>query len=241
MKLKLIRIIAIGNVFSIIVFVSVAVHAASAVREAKKAGCFYQEGKYDEALAGYDKALLIKPNDPGLHYNRAATLYRKGDFQSAGEAFLQSLAAGDERMEKKSVYNAGNSRYRMGETAEKADPGSALKNYTEAVQYYRRAMEWVPEDNDAKYNYEFTMKKIQDLEQQEEEEKKDQQQKEEEEDQQQEKEQKKDQQKEDQDQQKKQKEQEKDLQKEEKDREQEEKKPRQQDEKDQEKQKEKLR
>ncbi len=139
-------------------------HAASAGSMAKKAGRFYREEKYDEALENYDQALSIKPDDPIIQYNRAVTLYRKDRFSDAEEAFLSSLAAGKEDIEERTVYNTGNSKYRIGEESEAGDPSSALQSYREAVQYYKRAMELAPDDSDAKYNYEYTLKKIDDLE-----------------------------------------------------------------------------
>ncbi|MFH1553219.1 MAG: tetratricopeptide repeat protein [Candidatus Omnitrophota bacterium] len=156
----------IGCVVLIVVLFSSTAAAASATREIKKADRLYKEKKYNEALESYEKALSIRPDDPVVQYNQAVTLYRKGEFSGAEKAFLKALATGEEDLEEKTVYNAGNSKYRVGEGMEKGDIKSALKNYTEAVQYYKRAMELTPGDNDAKYNYEYTLKKIRDLEQQ---------------------------------------------------------------------------
>jgi len=175
--------------------------------EARKADRLYEEGRYDEALESYDRALSAKPNDPAVLYNRAAALYRKGDFAGAVKAFLNSLALGDERLEEKTVYNAGNSEYRAGGAKEKSGPEEALKHYRKAAEYYKRAMELDDTDVDAKHNYEFTLKKIEDLEKQQQEQKQEkqdqqkqdqQQQQQEKQDQQQEQEQQKRQQKEEQ-------------------------------------------
>ncbi|MFC1570217.1 tetratricopeptide repeat protein, partial [Candidatus Omnitrophota bacterium] len=132
--------------------------AKSAKGIAKRGDKLYHDEKYDEALQNYDEALAIKPDDPAINYNRAITLYRKGQFSEAEEAFLRSLASGEEKLEEEAVYNAGNSRYREGETAERTNPQNALKNYSQAVEYYKRAMEVEPDDMDAKYNYEYTLK-----------------------------------------------------------------------------------
>ncbi|MEA3489226.1 MAG: tetratricopeptide repeat protein, partial [Candidatus Omnitrophota bacterium] len=167
--------------------------AKSVSREVKKAGRLYDEGKYDEAIENYDKALEIRPDDAKIWYNKAVTLYRKAGFSDAEDAFLRTLATGEEDLEKKSIYNAGNSSFRVAEALEHIDPRSALKNYNEAVQYYKKAMEFSPDDLDAKYNYEFTLKKVHDLEK-EQQQKQDQQQK----DQQEQDQQQKDQQKQDQ-------------------------------------------
>ncbi|MBU0682735.1 MAG: hypothetical protein ABIH85_02845 [Candidatus Omnitrophota bacterium] len=136
------------------------VAGASEIRKADK---LYEEEKYDEALELYDKALLKKPEDSFAEYNRAAALYQKRAFTEANAGFLKALAGGKDEIEEKSVYNVGNSKYRMGEELESSAPKDALDNYKQAEQYYRRAIELVPEDMSAKYNYELTNIKIKEL------------------------------------------------------------------------------
>ncbi|MGB2661162.1 MAG: tetratricopeptide repeat protein [Candidatus Omnitrophota bacterium] len=135
-------------------------------RDVKRANKLYQEEKYDEALGLYDKALKKEPNDQAIQYNRAAALYRKNEFAKSAEAFLRSLAGVDESIEEKAMYNVGNSEFRLGEGAEKQDPASAMSTYKKALEYYKRSMRVSPDDRDAKYNYEFTLQKIKEMEQQ---------------------------------------------------------------------------
>lgn len=132
--------------------------------DVRKANRLYRQEKYDEALEYYDQALSKRPEDPSIQHNRAAALYRKGEFSEAGEAFLKSLGGGEEYLEERTVYNIGNTEYRIGEGREGSDPSSAMENYKKALEYYKRAMELSPEDQDAKYNYEFTLKKIREIE-----------------------------------------------------------------------------
>jgi len=107
------KIIIIG-IMSMALCFSNQAWAASADRLVKKADKLSGEEKYAEALKEYDEALTLKPDDPVIQYNRAVTLYRKGDFTEAEDAFLRSLAAGEEDLEEKTVYNTGNSKYRTG-------------------------------------------------------------------------------------------------------------------------------
>ncbi len=137
---------------------------ASAVSRAKQADRLYQESRYEEALKRYDEALSLRPEDPVIQYNRASAFYRKREFAKALNAFLASFGAGEERIEAPAIYNAGNSRFRMGEAEEKPDPQSAMSNYKEAAEFYRKGIELCPQDDDVKYNYEFTLKKIRELE-----------------------------------------------------------------------------
>ncbi|MGB2961659.1 MAG: tetratricopeptide repeat protein [Candidatus Omnitrophota bacterium] len=142
---------------------------AGAAGDARKANKFYREKDYDKALELYDKALTEKPDDQKIQYNRAATLYRKKKFNEASQGFLRSLAGEDESIEEKAIYNAGNSEYRIGEASEKKDLAQAIADHKKALEYYKKAMGVSPDDIDAKYNYEFTLKKIRELEKQKEE------------------------------------------------------------------------
>jgi Ca-activated chloride channel homolog len=129
---------------------------------------FYNEEKYDEALEVYEGALKRKPEDPDLGYNRAVVLYRKGDFGASEEAFVRSALMGAKDLEVKASYNAGNAKYRIGEEMGTADLPGAIEKYTEALDYYKRVMDLDPDDLNAKYNYEFVEKKIEELEAQQE-------------------------------------------------------------------------
>ncbi|MFQ5952264.1 MAG: tetratricopeptide repeat protein [Candidatus Omnitrophota bacterium] len=177
-------------------FMLSAVAWAGVSGDARKANKLYKKEDYDKALEYYDRALSKKPDDQAIQYNRAAALYRKKKFGEAIKAFLNSLAGGEERLEEKTVYNVGNSEYRIGETMEKKDPPSAMANYKKALGYYKRAMELSVDDMDAKYNYEFTLKKIKELEQQQQQQQQQQQEQQEQEQQQKEKEKKEEEEKE---------------------------------------------
>ncbi len=154
-------------VAAICLFLAGEVHAG-VTGDVRRANKLYQEEKYGEALEFYDKALLEKPGDQMIQYNRAAALYRGRKFAKAAEAFLKSLAGIDESLEEDAMYNVGNSEYRLGEKTEKQDSPKALTNYKKALEYYRRSMRISPDDRDAKYNYEFTLQKIKELEKQQE-------------------------------------------------------------------------
>lgn len=123
----------------------------------------YEQEKYDEALDSYESALKKRPNDPFLEYNKAVVLYRQGEFDLAEEAFSKSAILGKKGLETIASYNAGNTKYRMGEAIEETNSAGAVSKYTEALDYYRRAMDLAPDDIDAKYNYEFLKKKIEEI------------------------------------------------------------------------------
>jgi tetratricopeptide (TPR) repeat protein len=52
-----------------------------------------QDGKPDEALAVLDRALVVEPDDPELHYGRGVVLAAKGDGAGARAAYETSVQA----------------------------------------------------------------------------------------------------------------------------------------------------
>ncbi|MBT8243267.1 MAG: tetratricopeptide repeat protein [Nitrosopumilus sp.] len=49
------------------------------------------EGKYDEALAFFDQALLLNQNDPDLWNNKGVALRSLGRYEESMECFNKSL------------------------------------------------------------------------------------------------------------------------------------------------------
>jgi len=50
-----------------------------------------KDGAYDEAIAEFEKALIILPNDEGLHYNMARVLAEKKDWKRAKASIKEAL------------------------------------------------------------------------------------------------------------------------------------------------------
>ncbi|MCK5450414.1 MAG: tetratricopeptide repeat protein [Candidatus Omnitrophica bacterium] len=146
-----------------VVYAGGSAYAGSTNGYLKKGNRYYNEEKYEEAVKIYNEALLKDPNDPIVQYNRAAAFYRKKDFENAESSFLNVLASGEEDLEADAMYNTGNTKYREAESVQENDAQAATETYNEALKFYKSAMELVPENKEAKYNYEFTMKKIEEL------------------------------------------------------------------------------
>src|SRR5688572_27037489 len=93
----------------------------------------YQSGEFREALEAYRKS-VGRGDEDGIHHNMGATLYK--------------LAESDDPVLKSSSYhNLGNVQFQRGE-------------YEEAVQSYKRALRANPNNDDARYNLELTLRKL---------------------------------------------------------------------------------
>ena len=128
--------------------------------DVKKGNEYYKSMEYDRALEKYDKAELENPNSCIIHFNKGAALYKKKDYQKAIEEFTKAMISESKEIEGKAAYNIGNSKYYLGKKAADADLSSAIKNYREALEYYKKAIDLNSNDMNAKYNYEFVEREL---------------------------------------------------------------------------------
>jgi Ca-activated chloride channel family protein len=130
---------------------------SSALRE-------YKAGKYDEALKEYERLLQKKSDDPRLHFNAGTAAYRNRQFEEAAKQFNATLASPDLKLQGLAYYNEGNSLYHLGEA--NPDPKKRTESWEKALQDYQSSVKLNPQDADAKFNYEFVKKRLEELKQQ---------------------------------------------------------------------------
>jgi len=124
----------------------------------------YKAGEYDQALKEYERLLQKKTDDPRLHFNAGAAAYRNRQFDEAAKQFNATMASPDLKLQGLAYYNEGNSLYHLGER--NPDPKQRTEAWEKAVQDYQSTMKLNPQDADAKFNYEFVKKKLEELKQQ---------------------------------------------------------------------------
>ncbi len=121
-----------------------------------KGNTLYEQGVYDRALETYEDAQIDAPESPELLFNIGNVKYRQEDHENAIETYQKSFKTDDVRLEARAYYNTGNAKYRLGEKT------GNIGLWREAIEYYKRAIELDPDDEDAKYNLEFVERKIKD-------------------------------------------------------------------------------
>lgn len=123
-----------------------------------------KNGKYEEAINKYGEVLVDQPDSPLLNYNMGIANFKAGKYSEALSSFSRVRTSEDDPQRLARVaYNAGNAQYRLAAAAEAQQPQEALKAYAAALAAYRRALGVDPSDRDAKFNFEFVSKKLDDL------------------------------------------------------------------------------
>ncbi|HOC54771.1 MAG TPA: VWA domain-containing protein [Verrucomicrobiota bacterium] len=130
---------------------------SSALRE-------YKAGNFDQAFKEYQRLLRQNTNDSRLHFNAGAAAYRNRQFEEAARQFNAALSSPDLKLQGLAYYNEGNSLFHLGERS--PDPKQRKEAWENALTNYQSAMKLSPQDPDAKFNYEFVKKKLEELKQQ---------------------------------------------------------------------------
>jgi len=107
----------------------------------------YAAGEFDRALQGFVDLQVEHPDDPRLALHLGSAHYEMKNYAEAEAAFGQAALHGDDPLRERAYYSLGNNAYRQG----KLD---------EAVEWYKRALEIDPDDEDAKFNLEFVRDEI---------------------------------------------------------------------------------
>jgi Ca-activated chloride channel homolog len=126
--------------FIVLIFVSSAY--------AKNADDLYRQGNFAEAQKAYQQGDLDNPKDLRWRYNRGCAAYQNKDYEGAESAFKSVLRrAKDKDMLSRAAYNLGNTAF-------------AQDDFASAADFYKQAVIYNPNNSNAKYNLELSLKKI---------------------------------------------------------------------------------
>lgn len=125
---------------------------------------FFDAEDYEKSAEIFAQKIEEFPLRADLHYNQALALYKAGKYEEAEKSFLEAVTRAGEDLESKTYYNMGNTMFRRAQEEEFSDMNGALRFYGRALEYYMRASMLDPDDEDSAYNYEYTLKKIEEME-----------------------------------------------------------------------------
>ncbi len=124
----------------------------------------YSEGRFAEAQEAYNNLDMKNPKDIRFRYNRGCAAYQNSDYQGAMAAFSSVLrrtkskdpsSKGDDKIRFKAAYNMGNVAFRQGD-------------FVSAVKYYKEVILYNSQSDDARYNLELSLKKLEEQKKEEE-------------------------------------------------------------------------
>ncbi|NND71847.1 MAG: hypothetical protein HKN43_09720 [Rhodothermales bacterium] len=137
----------------------IVVSGCSHSSDGRRGNDLYDADAFEEATLAYQDglaAIVDNPEDPlrtDYYNNLGAAQYRLGEHQSAQEAFVQSAAASTNDQDRaRAAYNAGNNAYRV-------------EDNKLATDFYVQSLVANPASVDAKINYEFVKRKMDEEEQ----------------------------------------------------------------------------
>lgn len=122
----------------------------------------YNEGEYGDAISKFTDAQLHLPESDSLNFNIANTHYKVGKLPEAEKSYKGVLDSKDDALKAKANYNLGNIMYKQGK-------------FNEALDFYKKAIKLTEKEHgvidderkgireDAKYNYEFVQKKMEEM------------------------------------------------------------------------------
>lgn len=128
-------------------------------KKGRQGNALYTQEQYEDAILAYREGLASMGDagpgavHSGLLNNLGAALYQTGDMEQAGIAFSSAaaMALAPEDLVRAS-YNAGNAAFQA-------------EQLEQSLEHYRRALLNDPSNEDAKFNYEFAKRQLQEQQQ----------------------------------------------------------------------------
>jgi Ca-activated chloride channel homolog len=130
---------------------------AFAPNDARKANEAYENGDYASAAELYRQAIQSNPDDARLYFNLGNSLAQIGRLDEARQAYEQFKSMTDNPRDRSLAdYNIGNLY-------------SEEQQLDMAADFYRQSLMNNPDDDDARHNYELTVRQQQEQQQQQQE------------------------------------------------------------------------
>jgi Ca-activated chloride channel family protein len=117
----------------------------------------YRDGDYSKAVERYMAVLIRGASTPRLEYNLGTALFQVGEGQDAQRLLESALRAQSPELRAHAFYNLGNVLTQSG--------SASAETTRAAIEAYRRSLLLDPHNEDARWNIELAMRRLQEMEQ----------------------------------------------------------------------------
>lgn len=128
--------------------------ASDGEKDGRRGNELYDQGQFDLAAEAFESGIAsLSQNAPallryGLLNNLGAALLKAGEAETSGEAFARALESAPGAADiARTSYNAGNASF-------------GANDLETALAHYRRSLIAEPDNEDAKFNYEFVKRQL---------------------------------------------------------------------------------
>src|SRR5213083_403520 len=124
----------------------------------------YRDGKFEDAYSQFQQTLKSHTDsraEEKLQFDSGTAAYKLKDYNKALESFSQALLTRDTGLQTEGHYNLGNTLYQRGEMQKTDD--KKLSDWTNALDHYEQTLKLDPQNKEAKDNYEYVKRKIDEL------------------------------------------------------------------------------
>ena len=136
---------------SLLILLLIGASLADSIRgKVKKGNELFTQGKYEEALAAYQDALLDNPLNEIALFDQGDAYYKMKKYKEAIDAYQKVVGSKDLILSSKAFYNIGNAYFQQ----------NKLK---ESIEAYKKSLELNPNDKEAKYNLELARAKLKEM------------------------------------------------------------------------------
>ncbi len=124
----------------------------------------YKQGKFEDSYKEFQETLKSHPEsraEDELQFDSGAAAYKLKDYNKALESFSQALLTPNTGLQSKGHYNLGNTLYQRGEMQK--DEEKKISDWTNALDHYEQTLKLDPQNKEAKDNYDYVKKRIEEL------------------------------------------------------------------------------
>lgn len=133
------------------------------IGDLEKGNRLYREGKYEDAVAAYQRVVESGEASPQVHYNLGTALLALGRYEEADTHFQRALQGVEPELRERTFYNLGNRFLR--DARGSGDVRQQGELLDAAIEAYKRTLRIDPQDVDAKWNLEMALREREENEQ----------------------------------------------------------------------------